>query len=268
MPNPNDDEEEHEPIEYSPEANLLKMKYGVDPPQECVAEFQRDKNKVQTYVLKHERVLVQLKSESPETASVPLLRRSNAEPVKIVAIGCDQWSINGNTAVGIHMKDFPTHLKVGDDACVAGFPHVGQSNNEPQLWFYPTPRMVISYIPQSVTEDNYTAGIDKVKTGTNDEAWHLPIGLNDDGEPICPIGYITYEKSKADKKKYVIKKNYDNQDGLLVSKEGGMELMRAVLKSIKDPRMSVDLFTFKLQTKPLFSGGQFSLSVALDVFYS
>lgn len=245
--------------------SLLKEKYDKTVPRECL--YKESWEDADADVVRHDlcyaRVVVRCSGTGKKDFKF-FDKFVNSKTVKIVAVGVDHYFVSKTSSpLSVDVKEFPNtvHDVTGFGPATATM-LPGSMPYAREMWFWPKHSSDLAErFPQ--LSRNPLEGKLNFDSDSGKKCWRLPVGYDENDEPLCALGIVMSEKYNKELVAFEGNKKY-----VVVSEKEGESIVKDVESKTRDPRVGVDLCTWSGTIWASDPKDEFDVSFVLDVFYS
>lgn len=245
---------------------ILFYRYGINLPPSLQSE---DIKHIVTHVDFCKSTVEDSKGRVPPVSvKVPLYHVASEKLVKIVAIGCRNWSLTSSTtSVALVIPGAPITRKLGFLECNYSFLPASHSD-KPDILFNTKNNFSVRNLFPDLSADNCHIGATP-KTNKSGEiiGRYLPIGKDENDAYICPLGYLTYTTLLAREVPHELVP-VGKDDCIERTEQDYLKDLEIFKEELRDWRLAIDLKTFVIEFIPSKTNVSFSGSAVFDVFYT
>lgn len=218
---------------------------------------------------------VELSTRTGDAATpIPLISSMNEHMVQIVGIGCKQWSLKGDTSILINITNEMNNTRVLGTRQFGGktaaFTLLSNKTSEtPELiYLIKNESFLLRKQFPDITESNCENGVQPVIGKRPGEIIYrfLPVGHDEHGDAICPLGHFTKRSLDEGGVKYPIVLS-DNKECIKISEQFYQKWVEGFKDIIKECHLSGDLRKFNLHIEPTSIRASYFGSMLLEIFY-
>jgi hypothetical protein len=206
-------------------------------------------------------------SKDNKTFQLPLYKVSNHTLVKIVCLGCQEWSLpNTNQSVGLKFPSFPETIQMGGNMYTMTLAGCGSSVRPKLLYVCSQDDEVRSQLP-NLKPNDCDVGAQPARGKNNQiSEWWLPTDIKD-GAPVCPLGYLTRASYDHFQEPYTLQP-FGEFHCLVVSDMAYQKMLLKLQAKVRDSSVIVDLLSYRFEIVPRDTGSFYYGTVILDIFYT